>query len=157
MPAFLCPPSINSSMMKHTFLRFYDRIFVELPSATIVFVAMFFATTLSDAQDVSTVELPFSRDIINRYSLDHLPRSLSIRQGADVWFGYDLERAKLYKLWRATANCSGWKSTISLCGRLEQRCMRISPKQYGNFNEGTNSLLSGHTSDTARIKRNPSN
>ncbi len=94
-------------MMKHTFLRFYDRIFVELPSATIVFVAMFFATTLSDAQDVSTVELPFNRDIINRYSLDHLPRSLSIRQGADVWFGYDLERAKLYKLWRATANSSG--------------------------------------------------
>jgi hypothetical protein len=106
MPAFALP-SLNSSMMKHTFLRFYDRIFVEMPSATIVFVAMCFATTLSDAQDVSSTELPFNRDIINRYSLDHLPRSLSIRQGADVWFGYDLERAKLYKLWRAPANSSG--------------------------------------------------
>jgi hypothetical protein len=94
-------------MMRHTFLRFYERIFVEMPSATIVFVAMCFATTLSDAQDVSSIELPFNRDIINRYSLDHLPRSLSIRQGADVWLGYDLERAKLYKLWRAPANSSG--------------------------------------------------
>jgi len=94
-------------MMKHTFLKLYDRIFVALPSATIIFVSMFFATALSYAQDVSSPELPFNRDIINRYSLDHLPRSLSIRQGADVWFGYDLERAKLYKLWRAPANSSG--------------------------------------------------
>jgi hypothetical protein len=94
-------------MMKHTFLKLYDRVFVSLPSATIVFVAMCFATKISNAQDVFSKELPFNRDIINRYSLDHLPRSLSIRQGADVWFGYDLERAKLYKLWRSPAHSSG--------------------------------------------------
>jgi hypothetical protein len=45
--------------------------------------------------------LPFDREVINRYSLDHLPRSLSIRQGKDVWLGYDLERAKIYKVWQA--------------------------------------------------------
>ena len=106
MPASALP-SLKSSMTKHKFLRFHDRIFVELPSAIIVLVAMCFATTLSDAQELSSIELPFNRDIINRYSLDHLPRSLSIRQGADVWYGYDLERAKLYKLWRAPANSSG--------------------------------------------------
>jgi hypothetical protein len=93
--------------MKHTFLKLYDRIFVALTSESIVFAWMFFATTLCSAQNVSSTDLPFNRDIINRYSLDHLPRSLSIRQGADIWFGYDLERAKLYKLWRAPANSSG--------------------------------------------------
>ena len=51
--------------------------------------------------------LPFDREIINRYSLDHLPRSLSIRQGKDVWLGYDLERGKLYKAWRAPADKPG--------------------------------------------------
>ncbi len=46
-------------------------------------------------------ELPFDREVINRYSLDNLPRSLSIRQGEDVWLGYDLERAKVFKTWQA--------------------------------------------------------
>jgi hypothetical protein len=32
--------------------------------------------------------LPFDREVINRYSLDHLPRSLSIRQGSEVWLGF---------------------------------------------------------------------
>ena len=45
--------------------------------------------------------LPFSRDRINRYSLDGLVRSISIRQGKAVWLGYDLERATLCKVWRA--------------------------------------------------------
>ncbi len=68
---------------------------------------MLLAISSIDAQSAPTKDLPFNREIINRYSLDHLPRSLSIRQRADVWFGYDLERAKLYKLWRAPANGSG--------------------------------------------------
>ena len=51
--------------------------------------------------------LPFDREVINRYSLDHLPRSLSIRQGKDVWLGYDLERGKLYKVWQAPAGKPG--------------------------------------------------
>lgn len=51
--------------------------------------------------------LPFDRSAINRYSLDHLPRSLSIRQGDGVWLGYDLERAKVYKVWRENPRTSG--------------------------------------------------
>lgn len=49
----------------------------------------------------ATEDLPFDREIINRYSLDGLPRSLSIRQGDDVWTGWNLERAKVFKAWRA--------------------------------------------------------
>lgn len=45
-------------------------------------------------------ELPFDRTAINRYSLDGVPRSISIRQGS-AWLGYDLERATLLKVWRA--------------------------------------------------------
>jgi hypothetical protein len=45
--------------------------------------------------------LPFDRELINRYSFDGLPRSISIRQGADIWLGYDLERATPRKVWRA--------------------------------------------------------
>lgn len=55
--------------------------------------------------------LPFNRAVINRYSLDHLPRSISIRQGPDVWLGYDLEQGKLYKAWQATDGESGLKSS----------------------------------------------
>ena len=51
--------------------------------------------------------LPFQRTVINRYSLDDLPRSLSIRQGHDVWFGYDLERGALRKVWQAPAGKPG--------------------------------------------------
>lgn len=61
------------------------------------------ATTRPRAEEA----LPFDREIINRYSLDHLPRSLSIRQGKDLWLGYDLERGKLYKAWRAPADQPG--------------------------------------------------
>lgn len=56
---------------------------------------------------LAAADLPFDREIINRYSLDHLPRSLSIRQGTDVWLGYDLERAKVYKVWQAPAGKPG--------------------------------------------------
>ena len=52
-------------------------------------------------------ELPFDRGVINRYSLDGLPRSISIRQGRDIWLGYDLERATLRKVWRAPKGESG--------------------------------------------------
>ncbi|MGB0581599.1 MAG: hypothetical protein ACPGVU_18025 [Limisphaerales bacterium] len=52
-------------------------------------------------------QLPFARAQINRYSLDGLPRSISVRQGADVWLGYDLERATLRKVWRAPQGKAG--------------------------------------------------
>lgn len=52
-------------------------------------------------------ELPFDRSAISRYSLDGLPRSICVRQGADVWLGYDLERATVCKVWRAPAGKPG--------------------------------------------------
>jgi hypothetical protein len=75
--------------------------------STWTFVLGAMAATSIVAQEAKSSVLPFHREAINRYSLDHLPRSLSLRQGADVWFGYDLERAKLYKLWQSPANGSG--------------------------------------------------
>jgi hypothetical protein len=58
-------------------------------------------------EDDSLSPLTFDRQSINRYSLDHLPRSLSVRQGTDVWLGFDLERGKLYKAWKAPENEEG--------------------------------------------------
>lgn len=55
----------------------------------------------AQAEEVGPAKVPFDRASINRYSLDHLPRSISIRQANDIWLGYDLERAKLYKAWQA--------------------------------------------------------
>ncbi|TDU64538.1 hypothetical protein EI77_03988 [Prosthecobacter fusiformis] len=50
---------------------------------------------------LSTWALPFDPEVISRLSLDGKPRSLSVRQGADVWLGYDLERATVFKAWQA--------------------------------------------------------
>jgi len=55
----------------------------------------------------SSDSLPFDPAEICRYSIDNIPRSLSIRQGADVWFGYDLEQARVFKVWRAPADKPG--------------------------------------------------
>lgn len=59
------------------------------------------------ADDLQTSLLPFDRQVINRYSLDHLPRSISIRHSPEVWLGYDLERARVYKVWRSPAGKPG--------------------------------------------------
>jgi hypothetical protein len=56
---------------------------------------------------VSVVALPFDPEIISRLSLDNKPRSLAIRQGAEVWLGYDLERAAVFKTWQAPKGKSG--------------------------------------------------
>jgi len=67
----------------------------------------FFTLTLSLATLAGAAELPYDREIINRNSLDGLPRSLSIRQGEDRWLGYDLERAKVFKAWQSPAGKPG--------------------------------------------------
>ena len=59
------------------------------------------------AADAPPQALPFAPEIISRLSLDGKPRSLSIRQGTDVWLGYDLERATILKTWRAPAGKPG--------------------------------------------------
>jgi hypothetical protein len=56
--------------------------------------------------------LPFDREVINRYSLNGRPRSLSVRQGSDVWLGYDLEQAKPFKVWQAPAGKPGVLTTV---------------------------------------------
>jgi hypothetical protein len=74
----------------------------------IVFVLA--ASAILAAQPSEKV-LPFDREVINRYSLDNLPRALSIRQGQDVWLGYDLGRATLRKVWQAPAGKPGLVTT----------------------------------------------
>ena len=63
--------------------------------------------TIAAAVPLTARALPFDREVISRLSLDAKPRSLSIRQGADVWLGYDLERATVFKVWRAPAGKPG--------------------------------------------------
>jgi hypothetical protein len=55
--------------------------------------------------------MPFDREAINRYSVDGIPRSLSIRQGSDVWLAYDLERGLLFKIWQAPPGKPGLVTT----------------------------------------------
>ena len=59
-------------------------------------------------------QLPFDQSAINRYSLDGVPRSMSIRQGADIWLGYDLERATILKVWRAPEGELGLKGAFTV-------------------------------------------
>jgi len=71
------------------------------------FISFVLAVFAFGADFPSDKNLSFDREIINRYSLDHLPRSLSIRQGEDYWIGYDLERGKVYKAWQSPAGKPG--------------------------------------------------
>jgi hypothetical protein len=52
-------------------------------------------------------ELPFDPAKISRLSLDGLPRSLALAGGGGIWLGYDLERARLFRVWRAGAGQHG--------------------------------------------------
>ncbi len=63
---------------------------------------------------LAVAQLPYDQSAINRYSLDGVPRSISIRQGADIWLGYDLERATLIRVWRALEGESGLKGTFTV-------------------------------------------
>jgi len=63
--------------------------------------------TLVTALPLTARALPFDREVISRLSLDKKPRSLSIRQGENVWLGYDLERATLLKVWQAPVGKPG--------------------------------------------------
>ncbi|MES2596192.1 MAG: hypothetical protein V4662_12690 [Verrucomicrobiota bacterium] len=63
--------------------------------------------TIFTVLPLSAQALPFDPTVISRLSLDTKPRSLSIRQGGNVWLGYDLERAAVFKTWQAPANKPG--------------------------------------------------
>ena len=65
------------------------------------FLFAMLALVISSRADGDDRELPFDPAKINRLSLDQIPRSLSIRQGADIWLGYDLEKAMVCKVWKA--------------------------------------------------------
>jgi hypothetical protein len=64
-------------------------------------VLWFISGVALTAAEPEELRLPFAPDVISRLSLDGKPRSLSIRQGTDVWLGYDLERATVFKAWQA--------------------------------------------------------
>ena len=68
--------------------------------------AITFLFTVANA-DEEKKELPFDPAKISRLSLDGVPRSLSIRQGADTWLGYDLEKALSFKVWQAPKDKPG--------------------------------------------------
>ncbi len=77
-----------------------------------LFIALLLAPlTALHAAEAGPRALPFDRTIISRLSLDGKPRSLSIRQGADAWLGYDLERATVFKAWQARAGKPGLTRT----------------------------------------------
>lgn len=59
------------------------------------------AVVITNRVDGDGRELPFDPAKISRLSLDGIPRSLSIRQGEDIWLGYDLEKAVVRKVWKA--------------------------------------------------------
>lgn len=68
---------------------------------TVTLLSVFLACALHAVEPAPLQALPFDRDIISRLSLDGKPRSLAIRQGVDVWLGYDLERATVFKAWQS--------------------------------------------------------
>ncbi len=78
---------------------------LALPILTVASVLVLYAPGLLG--EPQSVGLPFERQIINRFSLDHLPRSISIRYDQTTWLGYDLEHGKLYKAWRSTSDREG--------------------------------------------------
>ena len=63
--------------------------------------------TVLRAEEATTQTLPFASQVISRLSLDGKPRSLSIRHGSDMWLGYDLERAAVFKAWQAPSGKPG--------------------------------------------------
>jgi len=52
-------------------------------------------------------ELPFDPEVVNRQSLNGVPRSLAVRQGERVWLGYDLKRGTVFRAWQAPADEAG--------------------------------------------------
>ncbi|MBA2114150.1 hypothetical protein [Bremerella alba] len=95
---------------------------------------------VAQAEEASQPELPFDRALINRYSLDHLPRSISIRQANDFWLGYDLERATLYKAWRAPENKSGLKGSGFVMRSVGQTLYEDKSNETWRFQHNGNTM-----------------
>ena len=76
-----------------------------------VAAAAFLGLLVAPAAAAAAESLPFDRAAINRYSVDGIPRSLSIRQGSDVWLAYDLERGLVFKVWQAPSGQPGLVAT----------------------------------------------
>lgn len=80
-----------------------------VPAALLLLLLV--SLTALQAAEPDRQALPFDREIFSRLSLDGKPRSLSIRQGADAWLGYDLERATVFKVWQARPGKPGLTRT----------------------------------------------
>lgn len=104
------PAVSGPSVGQRTAAAWFDRVGRRL-SVHPRFSPFIIISCVALVAQAAAADLPFDRETINRYSLDHLPRSLSIRQGPVVWLGYDLERAKVYKVWQAPAGKPGLITT----------------------------------------------
>jgi len=99
MPSF---PTLRFPTLRFPTLRFPTKRAFPLCAAWSAIVSAAVATAESPAGS-----LPFAPERISRLSLDGKPRSLAIRQGPDIWLGYDLERATLLKVWQASPGKPG--------------------------------------------------
>ena len=106
-PRFKSCLSIAERQSNHAMRNSYDfrslrERFLLVPILPVLF-AMITMVNPGSAAD----ELPFDPAKICRLSVDNIPRSISIRQGSDVWFGYDLEKAIVFKVWQAPGDKPG--------------------------------------------------
>jgi hypothetical protein len=74
---------------------------IRFGSALLSTTLLLTTSAARSAADTPLQALPFAPEVVSRLSLDGKPRSLAIRQGTDVWLGYDLERGTILKAWRA--------------------------------------------------------
>lgn len=77
------------------------------PGDCLLFFLIFLGALVVVAPGRAAEALPFDPARISRLSVDNIPRSISIRQGADVWLGYDLEKALVFRIWQAAKGKSG--------------------------------------------------
>ena len=85
--------------------RHYKMGRVSRPFPAFLFVML--AVVMIGRADEEGGALPFDPAKISRLSIDSIPRSISIRQGTDVWLGYDLEKAVVFKVWQAPRDKPG--------------------------------------------------
>lgn len=89
--------------------------------------------------------LPFGREVVNRYSLDGVPRSISVRWGGDLWIGYDLERARAFRVWRASHDEAAERRGVFTVRSEGERL-------YQDDSDGTWTLRRGEKSVPLRIR-----
>ena len=91
-----------------------------------------FAPLLAIAGDP---DLPFDPGTVNRYSLNGVVRSLSVRQGDRTWLGYDLERGTVFVAWQAPENEPGFTGNFVTRSRGKEWFSDSSSESWKLFRE----------------------